>query len=115
MAQFLLRMDDRPNVTRHVREMDGEIERAIREIDNAGVLDRKYLENRPLIDRGLDLRSRFRKSLDLLAKARHDLKEGADNSPGIGWQDAAIRHIDLAIEQLRRAARDLGIDRLEGY
>ena len=47
--------------------------------------------------RGLDLRSRFRKSLALLAKARHDLKEGADNSPGIGWQDAAIRHIDLAI------------------
>ncbi len=114
-AQFLMRVHDEPNVMRHVHEVDGEIDLAIREIDNAAVLDRKYLEEHPRIDTSLDRPGRFRKVMALLVSARKDIGEEEDNPRAIGWRDAAFRHIDLAMEQLRKAARDLRIDRLEGY
>jgi len=114
-AQFLLRAHDEPNVMRHVHEMDAEIDLAIGEIDRAAVIDHKDLEEHPRIDTGLDRPGRFRKVMALLASARHDIAEEEDNPRAIGWRDAAFRHIDLAMEQLRKAARDLRIDRLEGY
>ncbi len=114
-AQFLLRVRDEPNVTRHVREMDAEIDLAIGEIDRAAVLDRKDLDEHPRIDPGLDRPGQFRKVMALLVSARHDIAEEEDDPRAIGWRDAAFRHIDLAMEQLRKAARDFRIDRLEGY
>jgi hypothetical protein len=113
-AQLLLRVHDEPNVTRHVDKVHEEIEAAIHEVDHAAVIDRKDLEDHPRIDTGLDRPGRFRKAMALLASARRDIGEEEDNPRAIGWRNAAFQHIDEAMEQLRRAARDLKIDRLEG-
>ncbi len=114
-AQILLRIHDEPNVMRHVDAVHAEVEAAISEIDRAAVMDRKDFEDRPRIDTNIDRPGRFRKVMALLASARRDIGEEEDNPRAIAWRDAAFRHIDAAMEQLRRAARDLRIDRLEGY
>jgi hypothetical protein len=113
-AQLILRVHDEPNVMRHVDKVHAEIEAAIHEVDHAAVIDRKDFEDHPRIDAGLDRPGRFRKAMSLLASARRDIGEEEDNPRAIGWRNAAFQHIDEAMEQLRRAARDLRIDRLEG-
>ena len=50
-AQFLLRVEAEPNVMRHVRQVDREIELAVSEIDRASVIDHKDIEDHPRIDR----------------------------------------------------------------
>jgi hypothetical protein len=114
-AQFLMRVHDEPNVMRHAHDVDAEIDLAIREIDRAAVIDRKDMEEHPRIDTSLDRPGRFRKVMALLTSSRRDIAEEEDNPRAIGWRDAAFHHIDVAIEQLRRAARELRIDRLEGF
>lgn len=114
-AQLLLRVHDEPNVMRHVDAVHAEIEAAIHEVDRAAVIDRKDLEDHPRIDTGLDRPGRFRRAMALLVSARRDINEEEDNPRAIGWRNAAFQHIDAAMDQLRRAARDLKIDRLEGY
>jgi hypothetical protein len=113
-AQLLLRVHDEPNVMRHVDAIHTEIEAAIHEIDRAAVIDRKDLEDHPRIDTGLDRPGRFRKAMALLASARRDIDKEEDNPRAIGWRNAAFEHVDAAMEQLRRAARDLKIDHIEG-
>ena len=114
-AQLLLRVHDEPNVMRHVDVVHAEIESAIHEVDRAAVIDRKDLEDHPRIDTGLDRPGRFRKAMALLVSARRDIDKEEDNPRAIAWRNAAFQHIDAAMEQLRRAARDLKIDRMEGY
>ncbi|MGB7759778.1 MAG: hypothetical protein WBL61_08120 [Bryobacteraceae bacterium] len=114
-ALLLLRVHDEPNVMRHVHQADWEIDQAIREIDHAAVIDHRDLENNPPIDHSLDRPGRFHKSLELLRAARADIGREEDNPRAIGWRDAAYRHIDAAIEQIRRAVRDLHFDHAEGY
>jgi hypothetical protein len=114
-AQFLMRVHDEDNVMRHLREADAEIDRAVREIDHAAVIDHRDLEDHPPIDRSLDRRGRFHKAMELLQAARADIGGEEDNPRAIGWRDEAYRHIDAAIGQLRRAVRDLHMDHMEGY
>jgi len=114
-AQFLLRVEAEPNVMHHVREVDREIDMAVGEIDRASVIDHKDIQDRPPIDRSLDRRGRFNKAMALLKSARADIAREEDNPRAAGWRDAAYRHIDAAMDQLRRAARDLRMDHLEGY
>jgi len=114
-AQFLMRVHDEDNVMRHLREADAEIDRAVREIDHAAVIDHKDLEDHPPIDRSLDRRGRFHKAMELLQSARADIGREEDNPRAIGWRDAAYRHIDAAIDQIKHAARDLHFDHWEGY
>ena len=114
-AQLLLRVHDEPNVMHHVDAVHAEIEAAVHEVDRAAVIDRKDLEDHPRIDTGLDRAGRFRKAMALLVSARRDINEEEDNPRAIGWRNAAFQHIDAAMEQLRHAARDLRIDRIEGY
>jgi hypothetical protein len=113
-AQLLLRVHDEPNVMRHVDAVHAEVEAAIHEVDRAAVIDRKDWMDRPPIDANLDRPGRFRKAMELLVSARRDIGEEEDNPRAKEWRNAAFRHIDAAIDQLRRAARDLKIDRLEG-
>jgi hypothetical protein len=114
-AQFLLRVEAEPNVMRHVHQVDREIDLAVTEIDRASVIDHKDIQDRPPIDRSLDRRGRFNKAMALLKGARADIAHAEDNPRAVGWRDAAYRHIDAAMEQLRRAGRDLHIDHLEGF
>jgi len=111
VALNLLRVQDEPNVMRHVHQADYEIEQAIREIDHAAVIDHRDVYDNPPIDRGLDRRGRIHKALELLGAARNDISREEDNPRAIGWRDAAYRHIDRAIDELHRAIRDLHMDR----
>ena len=107
-AQFILRdMRLESNVMRHLRTADSEIERAIHEVDHAAVVDGRDLNDHPRIDTRLDGRGRFREVMRLLNAARHDIDREEDNPRAIRWRDEAYRHIDVAVEEMRRAARDL--------
>jgi len=103
-AQFMMRGPAEPNVERHLREADHEVEAAIREIDRAAVLDAKDLDDHPRIDTRLDRRGRFGKAVELLRSARADLAREEDNGRAAGWRNAAYRHIDQALENIHRAA-----------
>jgi hypothetical protein len=114
-ALLLLRVHDEPNVIHHVHQADWEIDAAVREIDHAAVIDHKDLIDNPPIDSHLDRPGRFHKTLELLRSARADIGREEDNPNAIGWRDAAYRHIDAAIDQIKRAVRDLHMDHAEGY
>jgi hypothetical protein len=114
-AQWLLRVHDEPNVMEHIRAVDMEIDRAVAEIDRAAVLDRKDILDHPRVDERLDRPGRFRRAMALLREARADIDREEDNPAARGWRNRAFEHIDGAIDQLRRAARDLHLDRLEGF
>lgn len=114
-AQLFMRVHDEPNVMHRLREADAEIDMAISEIDRAAVIDHKDYNERPPIDANLDRPGRFRKAMSLLISARHDIGAEEDNPRAIAWRDAAYRHIDAAMDFLRKAARDLRIDHLESY
>ncbi|HVO12128.1 MAG TPA: hypothetical protein VMX54_15410 [Vicinamibacteria bacterium] len=115
LAHHLLNVHDEPNVMAHVHAVRGHIMQAIHEIDNASVIDRKNTDSHPPVDANLDRRGRFSKAMSLLASARRDISLEEDNPHASQWRDAAYRHIDDAMNQLRKAARDLQMDRMEGF
>jgi len=114
-AQFLLRVREEPNVTRHLVEADHEAEAAIHEIDQAAVLDHKDLNDHPHVDMNFDRLGRFRRTVELLREARADLGREEDNGRARGWRDAAYRHIDGALEHIHKAAVDLHWDHEFGW
>ena len=114
-AHIIIGYHDEDNVMRHANAVRREIEAAIYEIDHAAVLDRKDIDDHPHVDTNLDRPGRFRKCFALLRSARKDISEEEDNPNAVGWRNAAYRHIDAALDQLRRAAEALRIDRLEEY
>ena len=114
-AQLLSRVREEPNVAARLREMDREIEAAIVETDHAIVLDRKDMDDHPRIDASMDRTGRFRKMLELLQAARSDIAREEDNPSAVGWRDLAYRHVDAAINFLKRAARDARLGRELGW
>ena len=114
-AQWLLRVHDEPNVMNHIRAVDQEIDRAVFEIDQASVLDRRDLRDHPPVDERMDRRGRFGRAMELLREARAEIDREEDNPAARGWRNRAFEHIDGAIDQLRRAARDLRLDHMEGF
>ena len=114
-AQWLLRVHDDPDVMRRIHEADGEIDRAVHEMDIAARFDHKDLDDHPPIDTRLDRRGRFRKAMELLQRARADIAREEDNPNAIGWRDLAYRHIDAAMSFVRHAAHDLQMDRDLGW
>jgi len=114
-AQFLARVREEPNVTRHLEGAAGEIEAAIRELDRAAVLDAKDLEDHPRIDANLPRKDRFRKIVDLLRSARADIEHEEDNPRAREWRNAAFRHIDEALNNVRRAAMEARLDHELGF
>jgi hypothetical protein len=114
-AQWISRGSEDPNVTRRLHQADQEVEAAIHEIDRAAVIDHKDHDDHPPVDARLDRNGRFRRMMELLQKSRADIGREEDNPSAIGWRDLAYRHIDRAMEFVRRAARDLRIDRDLGW
>ena len=114
-AQWYLNVREEPNMTRNLRAAYEETEKAVHEIDRAAVIDRKDLEDHPPVDRNLDRRGRFRKVVDLLRSARADIGREEDNPAASRWRDEAYRHIDAALDFVKRAARDLQWDRELGF
>lgn len=115
VARALLHVREEPNVTRNLMDAAQEVDEALREVNRAAVMDHKDLDAEPRIDTSLDRRGRFRKIVALLRSARADVDEEEDNPSARGWRNAAIRHIDIALDFVRRAARDLRMDRELGY
>jgi len=114
-AQWLLRVHDEPNVMNHIRAVDQEIDRAVFEIDQASVLDRRDLRDHPPVDERMDRRGRFGRATELLREARAEIDREEDNPRAREWRNRAFGHIDAAIDQLRRAARDLRLDHMDGF
>jgi hypothetical protein len=114
-TQFYLRVREEPNVTRHLRAAETEVEAAIREVDRAAVLDRKDLDEHPRIDAQLARKDRFRKIVDLLRGARADIAQEEDNPRAREWRNRAFGHIDEALNAVRRAAVESRIDHELGF
>jgi hypothetical protein len=114
-AQWIARGSEDPNVNRRLHQADEEMERAIHEIDRAGVLDHKDLEDHPRVDARLSRTDRFRKVMELLQKSRSDIAREEDNPSAVGWRNLAYRHIDAAMEFVKRAARDMRLDHELGW
>ncbi len=115
LAQRLLDVQDEPNVMYHVHRVQDHVTRAVRQIDRAALIDHKDLDDHPRVDADLDRSGRFSKVMSLLVSARDDIAREEDNPSAVGWRNVALREIDAARDQLRKAARDLRMDRLEGF
>jgi hypothetical protein len=113
--QLFARVREEPNVTRNLEAAAREMEAAIKEIDNAAVLDRKDLLDRPPIDANLARKDRFRKIVDLLRSARADLEHEEDNPRAREWRKVAFQHIDEALNAVHRAATDAKLDHELGF
>jgi hypothetical protein len=114
-TQFYLRVREESNVTRNLHAADREVEAAIIEVDRAAVIDHKDLDEHPRIDTRLARKDRFRKIVDLLRSARADIEQEEDNPRAREWRNRAFRHIDQALNAVRRAAVDSRIDHELGF
>jgi hypothetical protein len=110
--RILTSMNEEPNVMRSIRNCEQEVAAAIREIDNAAVLDGRDLRQNPPIDANLDRPGRFRKVMELIESARAGLGREEDNPAAARWRNRAYRHLDLARDYLRTAASTARLDRL---
>ncbi len=115
VARSLLQVREEPNVTRNLMDAEREVGAALGEINRAAEMDRKGMGADPRIDSNLDRRGRFAKIVALLRSSRADITEEEDNPGAREWRNAAIRHIDLALDFVKRAARDSHIDRELGF
>jgi len=113
-AQWLMRVHDDANVMRRIRQADVEIERAIHEIDRAARLDRKNMEDHPPSTRIWAEAAVSAKRWNC-CNAPAPILAGRRQSARDRWRNVAYRHIDAAIDFVRRAARDLHMEREMGW
>lgn len=109
-AQMLMRIPERPNVQLTLKPADDELDAAVREIDRAGVVDRKHRVDQPAIKKNMEDTDRFRSIVDLLRAAQNEIQPAQD-SPGAEWRSAALKHIAAALESVHKAAIDAHLDR----
>jgi hypothetical protein len=111
VALSLLRVQEEPNVTRHLRVAEREVEDAIREVTRAAVIDRKDVDEHLRPDAHAGRLGRFQRIMALLRSARADISGEEDVAAARGWRNVAFRHIDTAMDFVRRAAREAHLDR----
>jgi hypothetical protein len=102
---LLYRPDWRP-VMRDQRAAVEEIDHAIGEAKNAAIDDGKNPDDHPPIDRGLGWEGRFRKAMELLNSAEHDLSEPETNGAASAWRNASLRNVQNAKHFVEKAMRD---------
>ena len=105
-ARALLYREDWRPVMRDQRAAVDEIDHAIGEAKNAAIDDGKNPNDHPPIDRGLGWEGRFRKAMELLNSAEHDLSEAETNGAAAGWRNAALRNVQNAKHFVEKAMRD---------
>ena len=88
-ARALLYRPDWRDIMRDQRAAVDEIDHAIGEAKQAAIDDGKNPDDHPPIDRGLGWEGRFRKAMELLNSAEHDLSEAETNGAAAGWRNAA--------------------------
>jgi tetratricopeptide (TPR) repeat protein len=102
---MLYRGDWRP-VMRDQQAAVEEIDRAIAEAKRAAIDDGKNIDDHPPIDRGLGWEGRFRKAMELLNSAEHDLSEAETNGAASAWRNAALGNVQRAKAFVGKAMRD---------
>lgn len=103
---ILMRLPDEPNVMRDMQEASGMVERAIHELDVAGMFDHKDLDDNPRVDTHLGRGGRFREILRLLGSARNDIDQEEDNPRAREWRNRAFGFIDGAMAKVRQGGYD---------
>jgi hypothetical protein len=98
LARAYVSSGDASNRGAHVIE---QIDLAINDIRNASIDDGKALNDHPPVDATLDFRGRFRRALDLVGHAHHDVNQEEDNGFARGLKHHALEHIDKAHEILK--------------
>ncbi len=73
-----------------------EIDKAISEIKRAAIDDGKNLNDHPPIDAHIGHAGRYRRALELLDKAHHDIAREEDDPSVRGLRNRAIHHIEEA-------------------
>jgi len=79
-----------------------EIDAAIREIKEAAIDDGKSLEDHPPVDVRLDWSGQLHRALELLHRAREDVRGEEDNGLARGLRRRALGHIEEAIRFTRQ-------------
>jgi hypothetical protein len=105
-ARALLFRQDWGPVMHDQRAAVEEIDHAIGEAKRAAIDDGKNPEDHPPIDRGLGWDGRFRKAMELLNSAEHDLSEAETNGAAAGWRNAALGNVRNAKAFVAKAMRD---------
>jgi hypothetical protein len=105
-ARALLFRPDWGPVMHDQRAAVEEIDHAIGEAKRAAIDDGKNPEDHPPIDRGLGWEGRFRKAMELLNSAEHDLSEAETNGAAAGWRNAALMNVRNAKGFVGKAMRD---------
>ena len=105
-ATLLMRIPDEPNVNRDMAAAADFTDRAIRELDNAAIYDRRDIDEHPSIDIHLGRGGRFREILRLLGSARHDIEHEEDNPRAREWRNRAFRNIDDAMALIQKGGYD---------
>jgi len=100
---------DRMTPSDHI---DAEQEHAIREIDaaigeikQAAIDDGKNIGDHMPVDAHMDRPGRYRKALELLDRAHHDISEKEDDRFAHGLRHRALQHIDEAHHIVEHIAR----------
>jgi len=105
-ARALLYREDWRPVMRDQRAAVDEIDHAIAEAKRAAIDDGKNIDDHPPIDRGLGWEGRFRKAMELLNSAEHDLSEAETNGAASAWRNAALGNVQRAKAFVGKAMRD---------
>jgi hypothetical protein len=109
-AQILMRIPERPNVQLTLKPADDQLDAAVREIDRAGVVDRKHVVDHPAVKENLEDVDRFSSIVDLLRAARNEIQQEADSTHA-EWRSTALKDISAALESVHKAAIEAHLDR----
>jgi len=105
-ARALLYREDWRPVMRDQRAAMEEIDHAIGEAKRAAIDDGKNIDDHPPIDRGFGWEGRFRKVMELLNSAEHDLSEAETNGAASPWRNASLQNVRAAKGFVAKAMRD---------
>jgi hypothetical protein len=81
----------------------GEIDAAIREIQDAAIDDGKNLNDHPPVDEHWTRSDRLRRAMELLDGAHHDIDQHESDGYARGLKKRALHHIDEARRALHHA------------
>ena len=107
---MLMRVPAQSNVQLTLKPADDELDAAVKEIDHAGMVDRKHMVDRPAIKENMEDVDRFSSIVTLLHTARNEIQEEADNTQA-AWRSSTLKHINAALESVHKAAIAARLDR----
>ena len=105
-ARALLFRPDWGPVMHDQRAAVDEIDHAIGEAKRAAIDDGKNIDDHPAIEHGMGWEGRFRKAMELLNSAEHNLSEPETNGAASAWRNASLANVQHAKAFVSKAMRD---------